>query len=91
MACEDGFKSLPGTEGFHLGVDFTPAEMRGDVIQRHFFEMQQREQSAIIWREVGENELRAGESVTSSWHVFSAGDLIKRMRFIGRLNEAGKG
>lgn len=88
MACEDGFKSLPGAKGFYLGVDFAPAEMRGDVMQRHLFEMQQCEQGTVIRRQVGENELHAGEVVAGSGGINLTGDVIERMRFIGRLNES---
>lgn len=79
MTCEDGFKSLPRTERFHLGVDFAPAEMRGDVIQRHLFEMQKREQGTVIRREMGKDELRTGESIAGSWLVVSTGDVVERM------------
>ena len=88
MTCENGFKSLPCAEGFHLGVDFAPAKVRCDVTQRHLFEVQQREQGTVIRREMRKNELRTGESVAGSWDVVSTGDMIKRMRVISRLNEA---
>lgn len=79
MACEDGFESLPCAEGFHLGVDFAPAEVRGDVTQRHLFEMEQREQGTVIRREMRKDELRTGESVAGSWDVLRTGDVVERM------------
>lgn len=63
MTCEDGFKSLPCAEGFHLGLHLAPAKVSSNFIQRKLFQMQQREQGAVIRRQMGEDKLHASEII----------------------------
>ena len=61
MLREDGFEALAGAEGLYFGLHAAPAEMRGDLRERHLFQMQQGEQRTVVCREMGEKELRLAE------------------------------
>lgn len=52
MAGKDGSEALTGTKGFDLGIGATPPEMLGNLSQRHFIQMQQGQESAIIGRQM---------------------------------------
>lgn len=79
MLGEDGFESLAGAEGFHLRVDFAPAEMRGDFSKRHLIEMKKGEQGAVFRRQMREDELRLAKIALRRGRTGVAGDLIERI------------
>lgn len=87
MLREDGFEALAGAEGFYFGLHAAPAEMRGDLRERHLFQMQQREQCAIIRREMGEKKLRLAEIALR----MCVGQILERIMLVIALGESCKG
>ena len=54
MTGEDFLQAPAGAEGLDLCVGETDAEVSGDLGKRHFIEMEQREDGALIGREMRE-------------------------------------
>ena len=87
MLMEEGFEALAGAEGLYFGLHAAPAEMRGDLRERHLVEMQQREQCAVIRREMRENELRLAEIALCGCVC----QIFERIMLVIALHESRKG
>ena len=87
MLREDGFETLAGAEGFYFGLHAAPAEMCGNLRERHLFQMQQREQRSVVRREMGENKLRLTEIALRR----RVRQIFERIMFVIALRESSKG